>query len=157
MLRSGQVCKGTNSYLEHTYITFLDIDVDPTILVPNDSNMIWLGITTNPAIVNRATQEIHTLYPLTGLGDGSESTFTAQYVMSCTWWRVAKYATRPDLLNTFQLVIAWNAQQTYVMFHYARKNYINAVSPVRILIRSCRNSLGVVDSWNLRTSGSEAL
>lgn len=95
--------------------------------MPNESNQIWFGATSDPTIVSRATEEVRTLYPRTGLGDGSESTFTAEYVMACTWWRVTRYAATPKLdpLNTFQLVIVWNAQQTYVMYHYARKEPIN--------------------------------
>jgi hypothetical protein len=101
-------------------------DVDSTTFVPNESNKIWFGATADPTIVNRATEEVRTLYPRTGLGDGSESTFTADFVMSCTWWRVAKYATTPsvDPLNTFQLVIVWNSQQTYIMYHYAQLRWV---------------------------------
>lgn len=156
LLRSGQVRRLKYSIKAYVH-NACDTDVDATTNVPNESNKIWFGATADATIVNRATEEVRTLYPRTGLGDGSEATFTAEFVMSCTWWRVAKYAKTPsvDPLNTFQIVIAWNSQQTYVMYHYARKSYLRPISKRNDLTRH-RTSMGV-GFGQLRTSRLEAL
>ncbi|XP_042869908.1 nidogen-like isoform X3 [Penaeus japonicus] len=93
--------------LEYPMIAPLYSDVDA-----REAGNIWYRETSDPASVARATRELQDHF-------SSAKDFTPTGVFIVTWDGVGPFSQRKDRINTYQLVITTDGQDSYAMFHYA--------------------------------------
>ncbi|XP_047498425.1 nidogen-like [Penaeus chinensis] len=93
--------------LEYPMIAPLYSDVDA-----REAGEIWYRETSDPTTVSRVTRELREQF-------SSAKAFTPSGVFLVTWDGVGPFSQRKDRINTYQLVIATDGKDSYVMFHYA--------------------------------------
>jgi endo-1,3(4)-beta-glucanase len=91
-------------------------DTDTSVPLKNNGNNIYYRMSTNSAILNRFSSDIHTSMASTpGAAD-----FNARAVAIVTWYRVGRYSNVVDKLSTWQAVIGTDGTTSYAIFNYGR-------------------------------------
>ncbi|XP_077312589.1 uncharacterized protein LOC143933542 isoform X4 [Lithobates pipiens] len=71
---------------------------------------IYYRESTDPSLLSRATSDIRTYF--------HAANFTAQWVFVATWHRVAYYGSSTNKVNTFQVVLSTDGNQTFLLYNY---------------------------------------
>jgi len=101
---------------DEAFIAAYWTDTDTSVPLKNNGNNIYYRISTNAAILDRFTSDIHTLLDTTpGAAD-----FTARAVAIVTWFRVGRYSNMVDKLSTWQAVIGTDGTASYCILNYGR-------------------------------------
>ncbi|XP_065209284.1 nidogen [Planococcus citri] len=77
------------------------------------SGSVFYRETNDVSLLSRASQEIRQFFPNSG------ARFQATSLFIATWYRVGYYNQKYDKVNTYQIVIASNNEESYVEFLYA--------------------------------------
>ncbi|KAK3852669.1 hypothetical protein Pcinc_040754 [Petrolisthes cinctipes] len=93
--------------LEYPVIAPFYSDVDTT-----EAGKVWYRETSDPATVSRAKFDIQEHF------SGMEE-FDPTGIFIVTWDGVGPYSQRSDRVNTYQLVILTDSEDSYAIFHYA--------------------------------------
>ncbi|XP_068098037.1 uncharacterized protein [Hyperolius riggenbachi] len=71
---------------------------------------IYYRESTDPDLLYRATSDVRLYF--------RDPHFLAQWVFVATWHRVGYYASNTDKLNTFQVVLSTDGNQTFLLYNY---------------------------------------
>lgn len=93
--------------LEYPIIAPFYSDVDT-----REAGAIWYRETSDPGTVSRSKTAVQQHF-----SSGADFTPTGAFIV--TWDGVGRYNQRTDRINTYQLVLVTNGEETYAFFHYA--------------------------------------
>ena len=82
-----------------------------------ESGTVWYRKTSDPATLSRISSEIRNNFE-------DRNNFQALEVFIVTWDSVGYFERKSDLTNTFQIIIASNNEDSFVIFYYP-ENEIN--------------------------------
>eukprot|EP00095_Tigriopus_kingsejongensis_P011899 snap_masked-scaffold111_size354240-processed-gene-1.0 protein:Tk11899 transcript:snap_masked-scaffold111_size354240-processed-gene-1.0-mRNA-1 annotation:"hypothetical protein DAPPUDRAFT_314322" len=90
--------------LDYPLIAGLYSDVDCRA-----SGSVWYRVTTDPTLLSRAQSRIQ---------DGFQRSFQPSEIIIVTWDRVGYFERASDKINTFQIVVASNENESFVLLLY---------------------------------------
>lgn len=104
-------------YVAHIYCCYCVADwlrVDNRQTLPNGANSIYYRVVSDEDTLFNISDDVKENFDLSGLD------FSATSAVIATWFKVAKYKRFSDNLNTFQIVLATDGQQSFAILFYNR-------------------------------------